>query len=162
MWLRLETGSFGIYKIIYSTQALARAKLERMEVMNAASQRDDTVQKVIDLACDAHRTHWRMSRDEGTGDVLASLVTSTWQDSIKTWDDKRFAVECRIADHLKERIDVVDLISGAAFELKVSPNNVHMEFYRDVFKAIIARDHRVPQLRKFIFLAPQRGADKLQ
>ena len=74
----------------------------------------------------------------------------------------RFDVEYQIAPHLKQRIDVVNVVNGIAYELKVSPNNVHMEFYRDIFKVILARDNRLPNLERFVFLTPERSAAKLR
>jgi len=102
-----------------------------------------------------------MSGDEGTGDKLAKLITDTWQSTLKNHNQERFAIEYQVASHLKERIDVVDLVSGIAYELKVSPNNVHMEFYRDIFKVILARDNRLSHLQRFVFLTPAQGASKL-
>jgi hypothetical protein len=63
-----------------------------------------------------------------------------------------------VARHLHERIDLVDLEHGVAYELKVSPNNDHFEFYRDIFKVLIARDNLLPQLREFCFLCPAVAA----
>ena len=116
---------------------------------------------VVTAARTAHTTHWRKSGDESTGDKLAKLITDTWQRELTKSGDGRFAIEYQVADHLRERIDVVDLIAGTAYEMKVSPNNVHMEFYRDIFKVILARDNRLATLRRFVFLTPTAGAAKL-
>lgn len=117
--------------------------------------------KVIALAASAHAMHWRMSGDEGTGDRLAKLVTDVWQASVKACDPDRFAVEYVVAPHLRERIDVVDLKKGIGYELKVSPNNAHFEFYKDIFKVIVARDTRLTHMRKFVFLVPEKAASAL-
>lgn len=89
---------------------------------------------------------WRNSGDEGTGDKLAKDVTNIWQASLKSHDASRFSVEHQIAQNLDERIDVVDLASGIAYEMKVSPNNPHHEFYKDIFKVVLARDNGLPQI----------------
>jgi hypothetical protein len=102
-----------------------------------------------------------MSGDEGTGDRLARLITDTWQAQLRNHAQGRFAIEYQVAPHLRERIDVVDVVAGVAYELKVSPNNVHMEFYRDIFKVILARDNRLSHLNRFVFLTPAAGAAKL-
>ena len=109
----------------------------------------------------AHAAHWRMSGDEGTGDKLAKLVTDTWQAAVRALHSSRLLVEYKIAPHLRERIDVVDRTAGVAYEMKVSPNNVHMKFYKDIFKALMARDNGLPHLKRFVFLTPQLGAQKL-
>ena len=36
-----------------------------------------------------------------------------------------------------------------------------MEFYRDIFKVILARDNRLSILRRFVFLTPAAGAARL-
>lgn len=46
--------------------------------------------------------------------------------------------------------------------MKVSPHNAHLSFYRDVFKAVAARDHRLKTLRRLIFLTPAVAAQKLR
>jgi len=117
--------------------------------------------RVVELARKAHRDHWLMSGDEGTGDRLAKLVTDTWQASVIAEDLHRFSVEVPIATNLRERIDVVDMTDGIAYELKVSPNNAHFEFYRDIFKVIVARDSGLPELKRFVFLVPEAAAKKL-
>ena len=117
--------------------------------------------RVVELARKAHQAHWRMSGHEGTGDRLAKRVTDQWQASLQAESSSRYAVEVSIAPNLRERIDVVDLTDGIAYELKVSPNNTHFEFYRDIFKVIIARDSGLKQIRRFIFLTPRNAANKL-
>jgi len=46
--------------------------------------------------------------------------------------------------------------------MKVSPNNAHFEFYRDVFKAIVARDHGFKRLGRLVSMAPAVAAQKLR
>ena len=70
-------------------------------------------------------------------------------------------MEYKIAPHLLERIDLVDTQEGVAYEPKTSPNNPHHEFYRDVFKVVIARDNGLLSLTNFVFIAPVPAADKL-
>jgi len=114
--------------------------------------------RVIEIAEQAHALHWRMSGDEGTGDRLAKMVTDVWQAGVVAAQPGRFAVEYLVSPRLRERIDVVDLEDGVVYELKVSPNNAHFEFYKDIFKTIVARDTRLPSLRKFVFLVPESAA----
>jgi hypothetical protein len=117
--------------------------------------------EVVRLAREAHQAHWRMSCDEGTGDRLATQVCCAWQAGVRQLDPARFVIEARIGGGLREWIDVVDRVDGVAYELKVSPNNAHFEFYRDVFKVMLAKTASLPQLRQFLFLAPAPAAKKL-
>ena len=62
-----------------------------------------------------------------------------------------------------ERIDLVDMNEGTAFELKVSPKNTHFEFYRDIFKlAVHNKEAQDFKLVRLVFITPQKGAEKLQ
>jgi len=117
---------------------------------------------VIDLAREAHAKHWRMSGDAGTGDKLAAAVTADWQKAVLAKYPGRFYAEHPVADHLNERIDLVDLEEGIAYELKVSPNNDHFEFYRDIFKALVARDNSAPQIKAFCFVCPEQAAKRYE
>ena len=101
--------------------------------------------EVIRLAREAHQKHWRMSGDEGTGDKLAAAVTSDWRSAVLALFPGRFAAEQAVGK-LRERMDLVDLVGGVAYELKVSPNNDHFESYRDIFKVMVARDNGLPQI----------------
>jgi hypothetical protein len=120
-----------------------------------------TSDKIVAAARRAHEQHWRITGDESTGDKLAALVTKTWQDAVKSSDPERFVVEFAVAPHLGERIDLVDIREGIAYELKVSPNNAHFEFYRDVFKAVVAKHHTLGKLERLVFLTPGPAATKL-
>jgi hypothetical protein len=117
-------------------------------------------EKIIRIAREVHRQHWRMSGDEGTGDKLAAVVTEGWQNFVLSELPGRFAKERKIADHLNERIDLVDMEAGIAYELKVSPNNDHMEFYRDIFKVLVARNHTLPDLKAFYFICPREAVSR--
>jgi hypothetical protein len=113
--------------------------------------------EVIRLAREAHQKHWRMSGDAGTGDKLAAAVTADWQSAVVAAFPGRFVAEQPVGQ-LRERIDLVDLVSGVAYELKVSPNNDHFEFYRDIFKVLVARDNGLPQIKSFCFVCPLEAA----
>jgi hypothetical protein len=106
--------------------------------------------------------HWAMTGVEGEGDRRAALVTRTWQRDIVETLGAGLVPEFRIGEGLGERIDLVDTRDLVAYELKVSPNNTHFEFYRDIFKVIIARDNALPGLGHFVFITPEAGARRLR
>ena len=121
-----------------------------------------TRDEVVVAAQKAHRAHWRMSGDESEGDKRAATVTRAWQDAVCRKDPRAFVAEFRVAKHLRERIDLVDIKRGIAYEMKVSPNNAHFEFYRDVFKAIVARDQGLTRLGRLVFMTPAVAAQRLR
>jgi hypothetical protein len=98
---------------------------------------------VFRLAREAHQKHWHMTGDAGTGDQLAAAVTADWQSAVVAAFPGRFVAEQPVWQ-LREGIDLVGLISGIAYEMKVTPNNDHFEFYRDIFKVLVARDNGLP------------------
>lgn len=117
---------------------------------------------VIRIAREAHQKLWEMSGDESRGDKLAAAVTREWQNEVIRILGARFKAEHPIAEGLNERIDLVDLEHGVAYEMKVSPNNDHHEFYRDLFKTLVAKDHAIPNIGSFCFLCPQIAARRYE
>ena len=55
-----------------------------------------------------------MSGDEGTGDRLAAAVTADWQSAVLSSFPGRFVAEQPVGQ-LRERIDLVDLVGGIAY-----------------------------------------------
>lgn len=103
-----------------------------------------------------------MTGTESEGDRLATLVTATWQSDVVLRFGPTLVPEFSIGEWLSQRIDLVDKHELVAYELKVSPNNTHFEFYRDILKVIIAHDNALPGLNQFVFITPDKGARTLQ
>lgn len=62
-----------------------------------------------------------------------------------------------------KKIDLVDLQDAVAYELKVSKNNTHFEFYRDIFKVAVHNQRNTRwKIKKLVFISPKEGADKLR
>ena len=120
------------------------------------------IEDIVSAAQGRHVKHWRLTGQEGLGDRLASRITSEWQAAVIAAHGDSLVAEYSVAPHLNERIDLVDTAQNIAYELKVSPNNIHFEFYRDIFKVIVARDNRLPALNRFIFIAPTAPAGRLR
>jgi hypothetical protein len=75
----------------------------------------------------------------------------------------RFRAEYSVGDGFNEKIDLVDMQDAVAYELKVSKNNTHFEFYRDIFKIAVHNAHNPRwQIKKLIFITPAEGATKLE
>jgi hypothetical protein len=118
-------------------------------------------EEVIRFAHEAHARHWHNGADVGMGDRMAAAVTKDWQVSVLTAFPGQFISEQRVGN-LNERIDLVDIKNGVAYELKVSPNNDHFEFYRDIFKVMVARDNGLPQIKSFCFICPEEAARRYE
>jgi hypothetical protein len=119
------------------------------------------IDEIVEIARKAHRLHWAMTGSESEGDRRAALVTTTWQHNAGSRFGSDLVREFPVGEGFRERIDLVDRRELVAYELKVSPNNTHFEFYRDIFKVIVARDNALAGLSHFVFITPEIGARKL-
>ena len=120
------------------------------------------IDEIVERAREAHRLYWAMTGIVSEGDRRAALVTDTWQRDVVSRFGSILVAEFPIGDGLRQRIGLVDTHELVAYELKVSPNNTHFEFYRDIFKVIIARDNALLGLDHFVFITPESGAQTLQ
>ena len=120
------------------------------------------IDEIVERAREAHQLHWAMTGIESEGDRRAARVTDTWQRDVVSRLGPALVPEFPIGEGFGERIDLVERQELVTYELKVSPNNTHFEFYRDIFKVIIARDNALPGLDHFVFITPEIGARKLQ
>jgi hypothetical protein len=122
-----------------------------------------SIKRVCSLAECCHK---HCSRGKGVSKQTkkAQRVCREWQERVlKEFPSARFEKEVPLGGRgARQRIDLVDWITRTAFELKVSPNNTHMEVYKDVFKALVynIRNPR-RKLRHLVFIAPAAGIDSL-
>ncbi len=117
---------------------------------------------IIQAAQKAHERLWKLSGDASTGTKKAIQITQDWQ-KLATDPKKRWIqAEYPVAPCVKQRFDMVDLKRGIAYELKVSPNNAHMEVYRDIFKVLIHNEYSDKPLKRFVFITPTASADRLR
>jgi hypothetical protein len=119
---------------------------------------------IVISARKAHGQAWKRGSHVGTQTKSAIAVCQSWQNAIRKEFGDRFVPEhlCGM-DGVNQKIDLVDTKERVAYELKVSPNNTHMEFYRDVFKVLVFnRRNPKNKLRKLIFITPEEGAAKLR
>jgi hypothetical protein len=116
----------------------------------------------IDELRRVHSAIWRECQGVSEATKAAGEITRQWQSAV-TSQNERYKAEFPVCG-LGEKIDLVDTESKIAYELKVSANNTHMEFYRDVFKVLAHNESAVKdeRLKKLIFLAPEAGAVRLQ
>ena len=133
---------------------------EQVRKHEESGMSEDTI--IIDAARDAHRRYWRATSDVGIGDRQASEVTRAWQQQILASYGNRFQAKVPVSVGLHEKIDLVDLKSGVAYELKVSGNNPHHEFYKDIFKVVVYNQSHDAKIRRLVFITAESGAARLQ
>lgn len=118
---------------------------------------------VVEYAAKAHRRIWSAGRDVSKQTKKSQQVCAVWQKEVLGEYGKRFKKEVSLNESgPAQKIDLVDMKTSTAYELKSSPNNVHMEIYRDVFKALVfnQRNPRKP-IKTLVFIAPKAGMQKL-
>ncbi len=123
----------------------------------------DIIDTVVSAAALAHREYWAAGSDVGKQTKRSQAVCRAWQEVVTATFPGRFVDEHRLnKTGRSQQIDLLDLHNHVAYELKASPNNVHMEIYRDVFKALVF-NRRNPDLavHTLVFIAPAEGIKKL-
>lgn len=90
-------------------------------------------------------------------------ITKSWQNKLVAIDADRYIGEYVVNSAVGSRshkIDLYDADEKIAYELKVSANNPHHEFYKDIFKVAFAnRDDQI--VRKLVFCCPEIAYEKL-
>lgn len=115
---------------------------------------------VIKSITEIHSHLWRRKQGVSHATKLAIKITRDWQtEVIET--HSHFVAEYPV-EALGEKIDLYDKRHHIAYELKVSQNNTHMEFYRDVFKVIIHNETSHTKIKKLVFISPEEGITRLQ
>ena len=62
-----------------------------------------------------------------------------------------------------EKIDIIDFDNQTTYELKVSGNNVHHEFYKDIFKVLAYKNnYPVRKIKQPVFVLEKYGIDTLE
>ena len=122
-----------------------------------------TEDEVVTYAEEAHRLIWSPGTDVSEQTKKSQRVCGVWQDAVIERFGSRFAAEVSLNESgPAQKIDLLDTRNRVAYELKSSPNNVHMEIYRDVFKALVFNERNpTRRIKTLVFLAPAAGIRKL-
>ncbi len=91
----------------------------------------------------------------------AQVITKAWQEEVC---NRKVLGEVKVSCSNNERIDVVDLESKTAYELKVSGKNTHHEFYKDLAKVLTYNEYRAAERRltKLVFISEENGICSLK
>ncbi len=89
----------------------------------------------------------------------AQKITKEWQRAIKS---DEINVEVKVSPENNEKIDVIDIRTSTAYELKVSGKNTHHEFYKDLAKVITYNEYQDNKLKKLVFISEASGIESLK
>ena len=115
-----------------------------------------THKKIIDELRKIHKKNRLKSKDITVSEDTKSAqkITKEWQEKVCT---EELIAEVSVSDENKERIDIVDIKNNIAYELKVSGNNSHHEFYKDLIKVLTYNLNYKDKLEKFVFISEVKG-----
>jgi len=121
------------------------------------------LQSIVQLAAVAHRECWRHGCNVSEQTKKSQSACQRWQELVVKEFGNRFTPEKAIGENgVGQKIDLVDEKERVGYELKASKNNVHMEIYGDVFKALVFnRRNPGKTLGALVFIAPKEGIGKL-
>lgn len=122
-----------------------------------------TEDEIVAYAAEAHRQIWSPGSNVSEQTKKSQQFCVVWQDVVLERFGSRFAAEVPLNESgPAQKIDLVDLRNRVAYEVKASPNNVHMEIYRDVFKALVFNERNPTKpIKTLVFIAPKVGIQKL-
>ena len=114
---------------------------------------------IIGTVREIHRTYRLIDSDVSGHTKSAQRITKEWQRLIEG-DPIRVEVVVSCSNH--ETIDVVDDSTSTAYELKVSGNNPHHEFYKDIAKVLTYNEYNPKRrITKLVFISERSGIDSL-
>jgi len=112
---------------------------------------------------EVHNKLWTNDKNVSAQTSRAHKLTREWQEKLVAIDSNRYKAEFISTTQRGKRshkIDLVDTVERVAYELKVSPNNAHFEFYKDVFKVLYANSSE-KVIDKLVFCCPSLAKSKL-
>jgi hypothetical protein len=122
----------------------------------------DRLRLVHTAARKAHAQNWGANATVSIATKKSQTITLLWQAELALQADSGFAAEYPVGG-ANERFDLVDVIDRTVYELKVSGNNPHHEFYKDIFKVFI-HNRNAPHdaFQHFVFFTTASAVRKLQ
>lgn len=123
------------------------------------------VQKsVVNIARLSRERLWTETGSASDGTRLSTAVTRDWQDGVKKrFGGDRFRAEVQAGKAAtRHRLDLLDTQCGVAYEFKVSANNPHHEFFRDIFKVVAFNEASSTKVQRLVFIAPASAVQHLK
>ena len=114
---------------------------------------------IIDKLREIHKNYRLIKGNVSEHTKSAQRITKEWQVAVKS---NYVFVEVSISPNNNGKIDVVDISTKVAYELKVSGKNPQHEFYKDIAKILIYNEYHQDRLRKLIFISEPNGINSLE
>lgn len=115
--------------------------------------------KIIDALKGVHKKHRLVEGSVSSHTKSAQKITKDWQLQVVS---ETVLSEVKVSPENSEKIDVVDLVSQTAYELKVSGKNTHHEFYKDVFKILTYNEYKKEKILRLVFISERDGIKSLE
>lgn len=116
--------------------------------------------EILDGLRSIHKKYRLAEGDVSSHTKSAQKITSEWQNLMSS---ESIGAEVRVSPENNERIDIVDYVRKEAYELKVSGNNTHHEFYKDLVKVLTYNEYQ-PQSKRLVrlnFISEEIGIKSL-
>lgn len=115
---------------------------------------------IIESLKEIHAKHRLSNGDVSAHTKSAIKITKEWQAAVC---NESILSEVSVSPQNAEKIDIVDLSNNVAFELKVSGNNTHHEFYKDLIKILTYNEYQTnnDKLTKLVFISESKGIKSL-
>ena len=110
---------------------------------------------IVTAAQRAFSVRLKDSSDVSENTRNAQAIAKAWRGAVYRLDPDRFQIEAMVAPDLDQKIDIVDLKTGCAYEFKVSGKNAWAEFYKDIVKVIIWNQRRKKKLSSLVFITEE-------
>ena len=96
----------------------------------------------------------------------AQAIGKTWQLKVIKRNRNRYQTEQPVLAGLhekipREKIDIVDMEKGIAYEFNVSGKSARDEFYKDIVKVILWNNNHEKKLSKVVFISAKEHGKKL-
>jgi len=111
---------------------------------------------VVQAAQHAFTLRLKNSSDVSENTKNAQAIAKGWRSAVHALDPDRFQIEAMVTPELDQKIDIVDVENGCAYEFKVSGKNAPAEFYKDIVKIIIWNQKRKKKLSGLVFITEEK------
>lgn len=115
---------------------------------------------IIQSLREIHKKHRLKDSDVSSHTKSAQRITKEWQETVCHGE---IAAEVKVTPENNERTDIVNHQMGIAYELKVSGNNTHHEFFKYLIKILTYNEYQLEstKIKKMVFISESKGINSL-